>query len=191
MNQTIGDINICKSPNEEVHWMKLIWYFTLQGTFTYFTLKNEAILKLEVDLVPIFIWLIIMGLIYGCVCNITMCFLIKITGNIFKATNSFRKILHAFELAYHPHLYTVALIILHITIAHYFDSSIIQNNLVSLFGFMLLLKIAIGILALWTIILLINGLKVAQNLTLSKTILNYLLAGILFAPFYYFLLMRN
>ena len=192
MNQIIGNSNLSieEALQENVNWGKTMWFFTLQGVFAYFTLKQDTILALEIDLPPLIIWLMIMGLLYGCVSNFTMCYLIKLTGKLFNTEGTYKNILKAFSLAYRPHLYTVALIVLHLTIAHYFESSIIQENMLALIVIMPLLKIAIGVLAIWALVRLVKNLMVVQNITAGKATLNFLAASVLYIPIYYLLIME-
>ncbi|QHL89164.1 hypothetical protein GU926_17685 [Nibribacter ruber] len=190
MNQIFAKANsrIEEVLHEKVRWRWIIWIFTIQGVFSYFTLKQDAILALKMDLPPLIIWLIIMGFLYGCVSNLIICYLIKLTGKLFNAEGSYKNILKSISLAYRPHLYTIVLIIIHLSIAHYFESSIIQNNMIALVVLMLVLKTSIGALAIWTLVLLVRNLMVVQNLTIGKTILNYIVALILNIPTHYLLI---
>ncbi len=153
-------------------------------------LKQDYFLALEIDLPPLIISLIVIGFLYGCVSNFIMCYLIKLTGKLFNTEGSYKNIMKAFSLAYRPHLYTVALIVLHLTIAHFFESSITQENMIALIVIISVLKIAIGILAIWALVRLIKNLMVVQNITMGRAILNFLAAIVLYLPIYYLLVME-
>ncbi|PSR52436.1 hypothetical protein AHMF7605_02295 [Adhaeribacter arboris] len=192
MSQIVDNSNISieEALQENVRWGKTIWFFTLQGVFAYFTLKQDYFLALKIDLPPLIISLIVIGFLYGCVSNFIMCYFVKLTGKFFNTEGSYKNILKAFSLAYLPHLYTVALIVLYLTIAHFFESSIIQENMIALIVIMPVLKIAIGILAIWTLVRLVKNLTVVQNITVGRAILNFLAASVLYVPIYYLLVME-
>ncbi|MHC2993504.1 hypothetical protein OB13_18705 [Pontibacter sp. HJ8] len=175
---------------EKVRWGKTIWFFTLQGVFSYFTLKQDYFLNWEADLPPLIITLVILGFLYGCVSNFIICYLIKITGRLFKAEASYNAILNTFTLAYWPHLYSVAIIIIQVIMAYYYESNFIHDNKIVLAFFLIVLKLIAGVLAIWILIRLIKGMALVQKLTVGYALLNFLAAALLFTPIYYLLLYK-
>lgn len=63
-----------------------------------------------------------------------------------------------------------------------------NSALVILSLIVVVISIIQGVLGIWQLVLVYRGLKVAQGLSSSNTIMNYLSGAIIYGLFYYFLI---
>ncbi|AHM59132.1 hypothetical protein D770_04325 [Flammeovirgaceae bacterium 311] len=176
---------------EDIKWGQIIYYFMLHGIFILYTAKRDNILQLNAEhLFSLIVTVVIVGLFIGVISNLIVGLLVALIGKAFKANNSIKNIYKALAYAYRPFILTALLILTHITIAFYFESSFIQDVPALIVIVMVIIRLAIGLLALWSLVLLIKGLMAAQGLSIGQTIINYLIAAVGYTPLYYLLMMK-
>jgi len=175
---------IDRNLNKDFKWISAIFFFSLSGTYLFFVTKEAAFLGFEMEFVPRIIGLFTLGFLYGNLINFSMSFLISLTGKLFNAKFKFKSTMKSMYVAYKPHLITFLLIIVKLTLAYFSSTNPNFGELLFIKILMVFIDLAIGMIGILSIIILFICLKRTQELSLGKTILNYLAAGILNAPIY-------
>ena len=170
--------------NKEFNWFSVIFYFSVSGVYIFYLSKKMAFLDYEMELIPRIIGLLVLGLKNGIIINLSMSLLISLTGKFFKAKFRFKETMKAMYIAFKPYLVAFLLIILDIIIVHFGELNPNFEELILVQIVKILIDLSIGAVGVLSIIILFSCLKRTQELTLGKTILNYLVAGILNAPIY-------
>ncbi len=132
--------------------------------------------------------MLLMGMIYGLFTNFIVGFLIKLTGKLFKGTNDLKKIYNAISWSYFPLTISVYLVVVNIFISRIILMTEVDTSVLLILSFVVIIFMIIqGILGIWQLILLFRGLKIAQGLSTSNTILNYLSGAFIYGLFYFLL----
>ena len=176
---------------KDINWFKTILFFSCNGIiFMYYLLKSKEMINVEsfkMTILSIF-FMVIMGMIYGLFSNFIVGFLIKLTGKFFNGTNDLKKIYIVLSWSYFPLSISVFLLIVNILIARILMTEIDTSVQLILSLIVGVITIIQGLLGIWQVVLVYRGLKVAQGLSSSNTIMNYLSGTIIFGLFYYFLI---
>jgi hypothetical protein len=170
-------------------WGSSLLAFFFYGTFVYFMYKKMAIFNLESALIPKLMTVLTVGFLFGNILNFPISYLLKLTSRIFRVNVKFTEIAKVLTIAYKPHLVSVLFVILSMTLNHYIDSNVVQNNTLIVFGVAMIINLTFVLVSICSLSVLFYGLMLILNLTLGKTILCFLIATTLFSPVY-FLLMR-
>ena len=177
--------------SKDINWFKTVLFFSCNGIILiYYLMKSKGLINVEsfkMTMITLFS-MIFMGIIYGLFSNFIIGFLIKITGKIFKGENDLRKIYNVLGWSYFPISISVFLLIVNILIARILMTEIDNSALVILSLIVVVISIIQGVLGIWQLVLVYRGLKVAQGLSSSNTIMNYLSGAIIYGLFYYFLI---
>ncbi len=170
-------------------WGSSLLAFFFYGTFVYFMYKKMEIFNLESALIPKLMTVLTVGFLFGNILNFPISYLLKLTSRIFRVNVKFTEIAKVLTIAYKPHLVSVLFVILSMTLNHYIDSNVVQNNTLIVFGVAMIINLTFVLVSICSLSVLFYGLMLILNLTLGKTILCFLIATTLFSPVY-FLLMR-
>jgi len=177
--------------SKDINWFKTVLFFSCNGIILiYYLMRSKGLINVEsfkMTMITLFS-MIFMGIIYGLLSNFIIGFLIKITGKIFKGKNDLRKIYNVLGWSYFPISISVFLLIVNILIARILMTEIDSSALVILSLIVVVISIIQGVLGIWQLVLVYRGLKVAQGLNSSNTIMNYLSGAIIYGLFYYFLI---
>ena len=192
-------ISFWKKPTEtfelifskDINWFKTILFFSCNGIIVmYYIMRSQEMINIEsfkMTILTIF-FLLLTGMIYGLFTNFIVGFLIKLTGKLFNGTNDLKKIYKALSWSYYPLIISVYLIIVNILISRIILMTEIDTSVLLILSFVVIIfSIFQGILAIWQLMLLIRGLKIAQGLSTSNTILNYLSGALIFGLSYFLL----
>jgi hypothetical protein len=177
--------------SKDINWFKTVLFFSCNGIIImYYIMKSQEMINIEsfkMTILTIFFMLLI-GMIYGLVTNFIVGFLIKLTGKFFNGKNDLKKIYTVLSWSYYPLTISVYLIIVNILISRIILMTEI-DTFVLLFLSLVVITFTIiqGILGIWQLILLFRGLKIAQGLSTTNTILNYLSGAFIFGLFYFLL----
>ena len=191
--------NIWKRPNETfefllkrgIKWRQTIPLFGFNGIIlAYYYMKSQNVFDLDSDVKTLasILALLIVGFIYGIYSNLLIGLLIKITGKLFGAKNNIKDIYNVMSWAYLPYLFSTMIVISNIWIV---SNVLAMENVgiqVTLSIIVILFYLLMSILGIWSLILLFRGLKLAQGTDSTNTILNYVLAGLIFGVINYPLL---
>ena len=180
---------IDKSLAKKFNWFSLVFYFSLSGVFMYYVTHEDFFLNYESALIPRIVGLFVIGLKNGIIIYLSMSLLISITGKLFfDTTFRFKETMKAFYISFKPHIVTFLLFVLDVILAHLGDSNPNFEKLIFVQTIKILIDLSVAVIGIITLVILIQCLMRTQNLTLGKTILNYLAAGILNAPLYIFII---
>ena len=189
-------INIWKTPTESfiqlisrgLRWKQVIPFFSAHGiVFIYYVMRSHSLFDLSTNksLIIAITTLLVAGSVYGILSNLLVGYLIRLTGILFKAKSRIKDIYNVMSWAYLPCIFSTVIIVINLLLARVITSSDNTNmNLILSFLVMGLL-LFLGIFGIWSLILLVKGLKVAQGLSTINTILNFLMATIIYGTFYY------
>ena len=182
MNINISEY-IQRNLQKDFKWRKIIFYFCLYGNYTFFYLELQHMLyESDIYIVPKILTVIIMGSAFGIIANFSICYFIKLTNRFFNANSTFKDICKTFTLAFKPHLVTVPIIFFLLIITPANGTTYLHENYFIYLYVTILLKGISGVMAILSVILLFRGLMLTQNLPLDKTILNFLIACLMFSP---------
>lgn len=193
--------NLWRNPTEtfeeilsrKFRWIDILPLFAISGIYrVYYVIKAENGFNLSSNgrLLGSIMAIIVIGAFWGVISNLFLSFLVKVTGRIFKAENSMKKIITVFAWSSVPLILACVIIILSLT---FMRIVLAQDGNKPILGLVLsvitiLLNIGIIVPSIWSVFLVFKGLKIAQNLDRTKTILNYLLAIVIYFPIYYLIM---
>jgi len=170
--------------DKELKWKIAVFYFSCYGTFSYYYLTNEALLKIEGNSIVKILTILTVGCLFGNITTFPFVFLLRFIAKIFHVQSSYRDLIKSLMIAYKPHLLTLLLIICRIIIAPDSKIRLAPDSIGLLVLFLMVINLLIAILGIISLILLFKGLMKVQNLTFRRTILYYLIASIAFSPVY-------
>lgn len=178
--------------SKEIRWIEILPLLAVHGIYlVYYIIRAEEGYNLTSNgkLLGAIAGVVIIGSIWGIISNMFVGYLIKITGRIFKAENNLKKIYAVLAWSSVPLIIACIIIIMNLTFVRII---LVQEgtSTLSIFLSFLIIILNIGMIvpALWSIILFYKGLKIAQDLNTTKTILNYSLAIAIYAPIYYLIM---
>ena len=177
--------------SKKTNWLRTLLLFSVYGiTFMHLIMKSGGYYDFSSKngVFATIMALISMGILYGIISNLILGFLIKLTGKLFNAENDLKKIYHAMGIAYIPLYISLVLLFTSLAMAGILLSEVGTVLVILLSGFILIFTLVQTGISFWQFILLYKGLKVAQNLNGTNTILNYLSGAIIFGVLHYFLL---
>ncbi|UJH66490.1 YIP1 family protein [Allomuricauda sp. SCSIO 65647] len=178
--------------SREIRWIEILPLFAVNGIYVvYYLIKAEKGYNLASNgkLWGAILGIIVIGSIWGIISNLFVGYLVKVTGRIFKAENNLKKIYAVFAWSSIPLIIACIIIILSLIFVRVIlaqEETSSSNIFLSLLT--IILNIGMIVPAIWSFILFYKGLKVAQKLDMTKTILNYILAIAIFAPLYYLIM---
>jgi hypothetical protein len=173
---------------DELKWRSSFLAFSFYGTFVYFISKKEAIFNLDSYLFSEIMTVLTIGFLFGNTLTFSISYLMKLTSKLFRVNVTVKKIINVFTIAYKPHLISVLLVIFSIIMNHYIDSNLYQDNPLIIFCAAILVYLIFAVVSIFSLIIKFYGLMLVLNLTLSRTIVCFLSATIIFSPFYILLL---
>lgn len=176
--------------SKKINWFKTLFFFSLNGImFMHLIMKSGGYYDFssKKTIFASIMALITVGVCYGITSNIILGFLIKLTGKLFNAKNDLKRIYNAISIAYIPLYISSILLFINLGISGFLLSNEDKPGVVILAGLIIIFTLIQTAISIWQIILLYKGLKVAQNLDRTNTILNYLSGAIIFGVFNFLL----
>lgn len=193
--------NLWRNPTEtfkeilskEIKWTDILPLFAINGIYlVYYIIRAEGGNNLSSNgkLLGAIGGIVIIGSIWGIISNLFIGYLVKLTGRIFKADNNLKNIYAVLAWSSSPLIIACIIILVNLTFVRVIIAQDDTTTLSIFLSFLvILLNLGITIVAIWSFIIFYKGLKIAQGLDTTKTILNYLLAVAIYAPIYYLLMM--
>lgn len=177
--------------SKKINWFKTSFFFSLNGImFMHLVMKSGGYYDFssKKTIFASIMALITVGVCYGITSNIVLGFLIKLTGKLFNAKNDLKRIYNAISIAYIPLYISLILLFINLGISGFLLSNENKQGVVILAGLIIIFTLIQTEISFWQLILLYKGLKVAQNLDRTNTILNYLSGAIIFGVFHFLLI---
>ncbi len=176
---------------EKINWFQVILLFSANGIIImYYIAKRQGAINIEtfISTIASIFAILTLGSFYGVISNLLLGYLITITGKFWNATNDLKKIYVALSQAFLPSVIMVYCIIVNILIAHIINTGI-ETVWIFILSFIFMMSLILqSVLGIWQLILIVKGLKLAQNISTTEAIINYISASIIFGIFYYFLI---
>tara|TARA_R110002049_G_scaffold259060_4_gene434801 strand:+ start:1528 stop:2127 length:600 start_codon:yes stop_codon:yes gene_type:complete len=178
--------------SKDIRWIQILPLFAVNGIYlVYYLIKAERGYNLTSNgkLWGAIAGVLVIGSVWGIISNLFVGYLVKVTGRIFNAENNLKKIYAVFAWSSVPLIIACIIIITSLIFIRVILAQE-ETSTLSIFLSLLTIILNIGMIvpAIWSFILFYKGLKVAQKLDMTKTILNYLLAIAIYAPLYYLIM---
>jgi hypothetical protein len=177
--------------SKKINWFKTLFFFSLNGImFMHLIMKSGGYydFNTKTTIFASIMTLITIGVFYGITSNIILGFLIKLTGKLFNANNNLKRIYNAIGIAYIPLYISLILLFINLGISGFLLSNEYNSGVILLAGLIIIFTLIQTAISIWQLILLYKGLKVAQNLDRTNTILNYLSGAIIYGVFHFLLI---
>jgi len=178
--------------SKEIRWIEILPLLAVHGIYlVYYIIRAEGGFNLTNNgaLLGAIAGIVVIGSIWGIISNLFIGYLVKITGRLFNAENNLKKIYAVFAWSSLPLIIACIIIIMNLIFVRII---LVQEDTTTLSIFLsfliIILNVGMIVPAIWSIILFYKGLKIAQELDITKVILNYLLAFAIYAPLYYLMM---
>ena len=180
-----------ESLPKKVNWWRTLSLFSLNGImFMHYTMKSGGYYDISTtkSFVVSILTLITLGVFYGIISNLIVGLLISLTGHLFNAQNELKKIYNALTWTYLPLVISIPLLFSNLIMAKILLGEVNTVTSITLSILVILSTLIQAVIGVWQIILLYKGLKVAQSLNATKTILNYILGFAIFGILNFYLI---
>lgn len=180
-----------ESLPKKVNWWRTLSLFSLNGIMLmHYTMKSGGYYDISTtkSFVVSILTLITLGVFYGIISNLIVGLLISLTGHLFNAQSELKKIYNALTWTYLPLVISIPLLFSNLIMAKILLGEVNTFTSITLSILVILSTLIQVVIGIWQIILLYKGLKVAQSLNATKTILNYILGFAIFGILNFYLI---